>query len=203
LGDVFDFWFEYSSVIPKGFVRLLGKLAEFTDEGIKVYYFTGNHDMWMNNYFPTELNIPVFLDPAEFTIGSKKFMVGHGDGLGPGDKFYKFLKRIFRNRICQWCFARIHPNLGIGLAKYLAERSRQNHIKNELAFQGEDEWLFLHCKEREQISHHDFYVFGHRHLPLEMKINNTSTYYNVGEWIKEFTYGEFNGSDFYIRRFTE
>jgi len=201
LGDIFDFWFEYKQVIPKGFVRLQGKLAEITDSGIKTFYFTGNHDMWMKSYFTEELGIPIHYEPKQFVINGKQFLVGHGDGLGPGDGFYKFLKKFFQNKWCQWAFARVHPNLGVGVAKYLAERSRQNHIKNEIPFLGKDEYLFSFCKETELKQHHDFYVFGHRHLPLEMSINEQSTYYNVGEWIKEFTFGEFDGVSFTVKSF--
>ena len=103
-GDVFDFWYEYKTVVPKHFVRLLGKLAEITDSGIPVMLFAGNHDMWMRGYFQNELNIPVFFEPKTFEWNHKKFFIGHGDGLGPGDHGYKFIKKVFRNKFCQWLY---------------------------------------------------------------------------------------------------
>jgi len=112
VGDVFDFWFEYKTVVPKGYVRLLGKLAELRDEGIPIYFFTGNHDMWMFSYFEEELGIPIYREPIVREIMGKTFFIGHGDGLGPGDHGYKFIKRVFANPVCQWLFERLHPKIG-------------------------------------------------------------------------------------------
>ena len=122
LGDIFDFWFEYKHAIPKGFIRLQGKLAELTDAGIPIVFFTGNHDMWMFDYFPIQLGIPIYRDPQILHVGTQKLMIGHGDGLGPGDHTYKFLKKFFNSGLCQWLFARIHPNLGIGIASYWSRK---------------------------------------------------------------------------------
>ncbi|NNF35008.1 MAG: UDP-2,3-diacylglucosamine diphosphatase, partial [Saprospiraceae bacterium] len=124
VGDVFDYWFEYGTVIPKGYTRLLGKLAELRDIGIPIYFFIGNHDMWMFRYLDEEMGIPIYRQPIQREIDGKKFFIGHGDGLGPGDHGYKFIKSIFSNRFCQWLFARIHPNLGIRIMKYVSGRSR-------------------------------------------------------------------------------
>src|SRR5690606_22842346 len=124
LGDMFDFWYEYKKVVPKGFVRILGKLAELTDSGINIHFFVGNHDMWMSGYFEEELNIPVYHAYQEFDFNGKKFIIGHGDGLGPGDLKYKFLKKVFRNRISRTFFGMLHPSLGIGLANYFSRKSR-------------------------------------------------------------------------------
>ena len=123
-GDIFDFWYEYKTVVPKHFVRLLGKLAEITDSGIPVMLFAGNHDMWMRDYFQTELNIPVYFEPKTFTWNNKKFFVGHGDGLGPGDHGYKFIKKIFRNKFCQWLFGQLHPTLGMGIRKLFQQKKQ-------------------------------------------------------------------------------
>jgi len=201
LGDIFDFWFEYKYVIPKGFVRLFGKLADLTDKGTFIYFFTGNHDMWMYDYFPNELNITVFKEPQILHINNKKLFVGHGDGLGSGDPGYKILKKIFRNSLCQWAFAWLHPNLGIRIANYWSKKSRAGNLNGENVFLGEKEWLLNFCKETEKNSHHDFYIFGHRHFPLEVIIDETCEYYNLGEWVNYFTYGEFDGKEFNLVRF--
>ncbi|WP_242926810.1 UDP-2,3-diacylglucosamine diphosphatase [Pontibacter vulgaris] len=193
LGDIFDFWFEYKHAIPKGFIRLQGKLAELTDAGIPVLFFTGNHDMWMFDYFPTELNIPILREPISTSFGGKTFYIGHGDGLGPGDHTYKLLKRVFNNKACQWAFARIHPNLGIGIANMWSRRSRISNIKKDEQFLGDNEWLLHYCKEVEASQHHDYYVFGHRHLPLDIPINNSSRYVNLGEWVNFCSYAVYDG----------
>jgi UDP-2,3-diacylglucosamine hydrolase len=124
VGDVFDFWFEYKKAVPKGYVRLLGKLAEISDSGIDIHFFTGNHDMWVFDYLEKEINLKIYRKPQEITINGKSFFIGHGDGLGPHDKGYKFIKKIFSNKLCQWLFARVHPNLGISIAEYWSQKSR-------------------------------------------------------------------------------
>ncbi|MEO1653868.1 MAG: UDP-2,3-diacylglucosamine diphosphatase, partial [Bacteroidota bacterium] len=148
IGDIFDFWFEYRHAIPKGFIRFQGKLAELRDLGIEIIFFVGNHDMWMFDYFTKELDIPIYRQPQAWQINDKKLLIGHGDGLGPGDYTYKFIKLILRNTICQWLFARVHPNLGIGLATYLSRRSRAYKMKKNVdeEFRGEEEWLVQYCK---------------------------------------------------------
>jgi UDP-2,3-diacylglucosamine hydrolase len=194
LGDIFDFWFEYRHAIPKGYIRIQGKLAELRDAGIPIIFFTGNHDMWMFDYFEKELSIAIYRQPEVLIVGEHRFLIGHGDGLGPGDKTYKILKQIFNSKVCQWLFARIHPNLGIGIANYWSRNSRINNYKKEEKFEGEDgEFLMVYCKELEQNEHHDFYIFGHRHLPLDLKINERSRYINLGEWVNFSTYAEYDG----------
>jgi len=194
LGDLFDFWYEYKKVVPKGFVRILGKLAELTDSGIKIHFFTGNHDMWMNGYFENELNIDVYKEPVEFEFNGKKFLVGHGDGLGPGDHRYKFLKKIFRNKISQTLFGMLHPSWGIGLADFFSRRSRAATGSGDEHFLGEDkEWLISYCKEVLKKQHFDYFIFGHRHLPIEFKLSEKSTYINTGDWIKYNSYAVFDG----------
>ncbi len=203
VGDIFDFWYEYSQAIPKGFVRFLGKIASMQDHGIPIYFFTGNHDLWMFNYFQDELGVKVYKKSIRVLINKTSFLVGHGDGLGPGDHFYKILKIIFTNKVLQWLFKWVHPDIGIGLAKSWSKSSR---LKSEAAngqFMGEKEYLVQHCKEVEAKSHHDIYIFGHRHLPLDIDINGTSRYYNLGEWVNQFTYGIFDGSQFSIDTFEE
>lgn len=193
LGDIFDFWFEYKHAIPKGFVRFQGKLAELSDQGIRIYFFTGNHDMWMFNYFTEELDIKVFRKPQSFIINGANFHIGHGDGLGPGDNLYKIQKKVFENKICQFAFEWLHPNLGIGLANFLSLQSKKKAAKKDEPFLGDDEWIYSYCKEIEAEKHHDFYLFGHRHLPLEMQINENSRYINLGEWMNYSTYAKYDG----------
>lgn len=199
MGDLFDFWYEYKKVVPKGFVRILGKLAELTDAGIKIRFFVGNHDMWMNGYFEEELNIPVYYDPVEFTFNDKKFLIGHGDGLGPGDLRYKFMKKVFRSKFARFLFGMLHPTWGIGLANYFSRKSRATTGIGEAHFLGEDkEWLIAYCRKVLTQKHIDYFVFGHRHLPLEYKLNEQSTYINLGDWIKYFSYAVFDGQKMHL-----
>jgi UDP-2,3-diacylglucosamine hydrolase len=203
LGDIFDFWFEYKHSVPKGFIRLQGKLAELRDQGITIIFFTGNHDMWMFDYFPKELGIPIYREPQVLLVGSRKLMIGHGDGLGPGDNFYKFLKKMFNSRFCQWLFEWIHPNIGIGVANYWSRNSRISNNKKEEKYLGdENEFLLVFCKETELKTHHDFYIFGHRHLPLDLSINEKSRYINLGEWVNFSTYAVFDGDKLELKSYS-
>ena len=194
VGDLFDFWYEYKKVVPKGYVRILGKIAEITDAGIPIHFFVGNHDMWMKDYFQTELNTTVYFEPTAFTFNEKRFLIGHGDGLGPGDEGYKFIKKIFRNPICQWLFGILPPRLGIGLADFFSKKSRAKTGNTNEIFLGEEkEWLVVYAKEILQKEHYDYFIFGHRHLPLDIALNEKSKYINLGDWIKYFTYAVFDG----------
>ncbi|MBN8702062.1 MAG: UDP-2,3-diacylglucosamine diphosphatase [Bacteroidetes bacterium] len=202
MGDLFDFWFEYRSAIPKGFARLQGKIAELTDAGIPVYVFTGNHDMWMFDYLPKELGVQIIRKSIVKVYNNKKFFLAHGDGLGPGDHGYKFIKRVFANPFCQWLFARLHPNLGIGMAKFWSKKSRVANIEKDEIFLGEDkEWLVQFAREELKKENFDYFIFGHRHLPLDIKLNEHSRYVNLGEWVKYFTYAVFDGNTLELRKF--
>jgi len=192
LGDLFDFWFEYKTVVPKGFVRVLGKLAELKDAGIDIYFFVGNHDLWMRDYFQKELNIPVFHKPQEFEINGKIFLIGHGDGLGPSDHGYKRMKKVFTFPFFKWLFRWLHPDIGVRLGHYFSVKNKLISGDEDARFLGEEnEWLALYCRRKLTEKHYDFFIFGHRHLPLEIELNNNSTYINLGDWIQYFTYGEF------------
>jgi UDP-2,3-diacylglucosamine hydrolase len=194
LGDVFDFWFEYKSVVPKGYVRLLGKIAELSDNGVKINYFTGNHDMWIFDYFSKELGIYIYRQPIKREINGKKFYIGHGDGLGRGDYGYKFIKYIFSNHICQLLFSWIHPDIAFPIANFWSRRSRI--ANNDNIFISEDnERLLSFAKDMLKKEHFDYFIFGHRHLPLEIKINENSYYFNTGDWINYFSYIYFDGSN--------
>lgn len=201
VGDIFDFWYEYKTVVPKGYVRLLGKLAELTDKGLPVYFFVGNHDMWMKDYFQKELNIPVYFEPKTFEWNNKKFYIGHGDGLGPGDEGYKFIKKIFRNKLCQWLFGQLHPTWGIGLANYFSRKSREKTGTSDEHFLGEaGEWLIIYCKDILQKEHFDYFIFGHRHYPIDFTLNEKSHYINLGDWIRNFTYATFDGNTVELKK---
>ena len=194
VGDVFDFWFEYQTVVPKGYVRFLGKLAELRDSGIPIYFFTGNHDMWMFRYFEEELGIPIYRKPVVREYYGKRFLIGHGDGLGPGDHRYKFLKKVFANPFLQWCFARIHPNLGIGIANFWSGRSRKLHPPKADYLGDDKEWLVIYANKKLDTTFYDYFIFGHRHLPLDVSLkNNKSRYINLGDWIRYNTYAVFDG----------
>jgi UDP-2,3-diacylglucosamine hydrolase len=195
VGDLFDFWYEYRTVVPKGYTRILGKLAEITDSGIPIHFFTGNHDMWMSGYFEEELNIPVYHEPKTFSFNGKTFYVGHGDGLGPGDHGYKFLKKIFRNKICQGLFGVLPPLVGVGVAGWLSRRSRAMTGSSDAQFLGEDkEWLVIYCRGLLRSERYDFFIFGHRHLPIDLLLDPSgSRYINLGDWIRYYTYAVFDG----------
>ena len=202
LGDLFDFWFEYKKVVPKGFTRTLGKLAEISDSGIPIYYFVGNHDLWMHGYFEEELNIPVYHKPQEFMFNNKVFLIGHGDGLGPGDKGYKRMKKVFTNPFFRWIFRWAHPDIGMGIAQHLSVKNKLISGEDDATFLGEDkEWLVQYSKKKLESKHHDYFVFGHRHLPLEIQLNNTSKYINLGDWITYYTYGVFDGVTFELKTY--
>jgi UDP-2,3-diacylglucosamine hydrolase len=200
VGDLFDFWFEYRTVVPKGYVRILGKLAELTDNQIPVHFFVGNHDMWMSGYFERELNIPVFFDCKTYTFNGKKFLVGHGDGLGPGDHGYKFIKKVFRNPLCRFLFGLLPPFFGISLANFFSKRSRIMTGSNDEKFLGEEnEWLVVYTKDKLKEEHFDYFVFGHRHLPIDFQLSEHSRYINLGDWIKYNSYAEFDGNQVQLK----
>ncbi|MBX2844688.1 MAG: UDP-2,3-diacylglucosamine diphosphatase [Saprospiraceae bacterium] len=201
MGDIFDFWFEYATVVPKGFTRFLGKLAELSDAGIKIHVFTGNHDLWMSGYFEKELGIPVNKEPEERMLLGKTFYLGHGDGLGPGDRFYKFLRRVFHHPLFQGLFHFAHPDIGMRIAHAWSRKSRADG--HEEQFLGEDnEWLAIYAKECLEKKHYDFFIFGHRHLPLDIQLNeNGSRYINLGEWINHFTFAVFDGENLQLKTF--
>ena len=202
LGDLFDFWFEYKTVVPKGFVRVLGKLAEIRDSGIPIYFFVGNHDLWMSDYFEKELNIPVYRDNKEFTFNNKTFLIGHGDGKGPGDKGYKRMKRVFTNSFSKALFRWLHPDLGVKLGRYLSVKNKLISGDEDVKFLGEEnEWLVLYSKRKLETKHYHYLVFGHRHLPMKITVGENSEYVNLGDWIGYFTYGVFDGDNFEIKKF--
>ena len=202
VGDIFDFWYEYKYTIPKGTTRLLGKIAEISDSGIPIHFFVGNHDLWMNDYFTEELNVQVHHHPIEKIFNGKTFYIGHGDGLGPGDTMYKFLRKIFASSICQWLFSRLHPNLAFYIAKKSSKRSRVITGTSDEKFLGnENEWLFLYCRDYLKTKAVDYFIFGHRHLPLDLNVDNKARYINLGEWLNYCTYAVFDGNELSLKKF--
>lgn len=202
LGDIFDYWFEYKSVVPKGYVRLLAKLAEFVENDIPVHVFTGNHDIWMFGYLEEEIGVKIYKKTIQKEILGKKFFLGHGDGLGPGDKGYKMLKKVFTNSLNQWLFARLHPNFGLRLMSKSSRTSREAQ-KETIPFKGpEQEWLVQYAERKLQQEFYDYFIFGHRHLPIDFTLSNgKSRYINTGDWITHFSYGKFDGQELQLLKF--
>lgn len=202
VGDLFDFWYEYKTVVPKGFVRFQAKIAELCDKGIQVHIFIGNHDMWMFNYFEEELGVIMHRKPIEREWSGKKFFIGHGDGLGPGDHSYKFIKKVFANPLCIWLFKWIHPDIGVGLANFWSGRSREANLADDEIYHGDEkEWLLQFCKTKLESEHFDYFIFGHRHLVLDKEVGNNSRYINLGAWFKEPHFGVWDGSAFVLNKF--
>lgn len=201
VGDIFDVWFEYKNVIPKGYTRFLGKLAELTDAGMRIEAFTGNHDLWMRGYFEDELNIRVHHNPLEFEANGKQFLVAHGDGLGPGDHGYKLLKTVLRNPFAQWLYRRLHPDTGVGVANYFS-RLGPKHVQEEKQFLGEDkEWLIQYSKSMLKEKHYDYFIFGHRHLAVTHQLGESSLYVNLGDWLSYNSYAVFDGLTLHLKYF--
>lgn len=202
LGDLFDFWFEYKKVVPKGFVRVLGKIAELKDSGIPIYFFVGNHDLWMMDYFEKELGIPVYHEPREYEFQGKRFLIGHGDGLGPGDKGYKRMKKVFAHPVSKWFYRWLHPDIGVRLAQYLSTKNKLISGLEDVKFLGEEnEWLAQYAKRKLKDKHYDYFLFGHRHMPMEIKVGENSVYINTGDWISHFTYAVFDGKELALKSY--
>lgn len=202
VGDIFDFWFEYRTVIPKGYSRLIGKLGELRDQGIPITFFTGNHDMWMFDYFREELGIPILRQPIVREFSGKKFMIGHGDGLGPGDHGYKFIKKVFANRLCQIAFSWIHPSIGMSIAHFWSRKSRDTNREASTFLGPEKEWLVQYCERKLKTEYYDYFIFGHRHLPIDFTLSNASSrYINLGEWMNYNSYGKFDGQKMQLEFF--
>lgn len=202
MGDIFDFWFEYKTVVPRGFTRTLGKIAEIADSGVEVHFFTGNHDVWVFDYLPTELGVILHRNEFRTEISGKKFFLAHGDGLDLSDKGYLFLKKMFTSKILQWMFARIHPNLALSLGYRWSKHSRiSNGIIGD-EFKGttkEGMYIFAESILREEKV--DYFIFGHRHVLIDRPIGESSRYINLGDWIHYFSYGVFDGNKFELKQY--
>ena len=204
MGDVFDFWFEYKTVVPKGFIRLLGKLAQITDEGTPVHLFTGNHDIWAFEYLEKEVNVVLHRHPETRQMMGKTFYLAHGDGLGPGDNGYKFLKKVFSNRFNQFLFRWLHPDIGAKMGLYWSGKSRlANMIKDEKQEnlnRIENEMLFKYATGLiEKGLDVDYFIFGHLHSPTEVALNDSCSMVILGDWLTNFTFAEFDGNDLKLK----
>ena len=201
VGDIFDFWFEYKKVVPKGFIRLLGKLANLTDNGTAIHLFVGNHDLWMKDYLTKEVGVIIHYENIIIAEGNKKLFIGHGDGLGKGDYFYKFVRKIFTSKICQWAFARLHPNFAFSIAHRWSKSSRSNDGSNYI--NNEKELLLGYCQDQQELNPVDYYIFGHRHLPLELKIDDKAKYINLGDWLHHYTYAVFENGEVKLKTYNK
>ena len=198
VGDIFDFWYEYKKVVPKGFVRLQGKLAEMCDNGININFIVGNHDMWVNDYFQKEVGLNVFENEILIEENNQKILICHGDGLGSGNISFKVIKKIFKSNICRWLFSRIHPNLGVSLAHLWSNASRRKNMKKT---SNNHEHLINYCKEKQKNNPIDYYVFGHLHSPKEENIDSKAKYINTGDWIQHYSYGVLSNKNLEIKKF--
>lgn len=202
VGDLFDTWFEYRNVVPRGYTRFLGKLAELSDSGLPIEAFTGNHDLWMLDYFQKEFSIPVHHKPIQREFNGKKFFIAHGDGLGPGDHGYKLLKAVLRSPVSQWLYRRVHPNTGVGMASWFSKLGPKHTTGPVREFIPEKEWLVQFCKDTLEQEHFDYFIFGHRHIAVEYPLPGDSTYINLGDWIRFDSYAEFDGSKLKLKYYT-
>lgn len=203
LGDIFDFWFTYKHVVPRGGVRVLGKLAELADSGITVHYATGNHDMWIFDYFSQELGLRTYTQPWEFTYDGRHFMVGHGDGLGKSDRKYNFLKLLFSSTICRRLFASLHPWIGMTVAHLWSGKSRSSHTEMDLTYFGHDkEDITKYCIKQLENKHYDYFVFGHRHLRLDIDLGGGARYINLGQWMTDKYYAVYHDGKMTIKDFS-
>jgi len=206
LGDVFDFWFEYKTVVPRGFVRFLGALSQLTDSGIPVYLFPGNHDLWIGNYLESECGVTIIKGPHIITQGETTIFLHHGDGLGPGDAGYKLLKKVFMSKIAQKAFALLHPGFGVALAHRLSKKSRLAQNPKEDNYLGDNkEHLTQFCKlylDNCEGAKPKYFIFGHRHLLLDIDLGGGSRYINLGEWLNGSQYAEFDGKDLNIKKWS-
>ncbi len=208
MGDVFDFWFEYRYVVPKGYVRLLGKLAQMTDSGIPVHLFRGNHDIWAFDYLKKEIGIEIHRRADIFDFEGKKLFLTHGDGLGPGDNGYKLLKKVFEFKPNQFLFRWLHPDLGARMGLYFSRQSRLANVSKENKKDEprlpENEMLFKYAqKKAEELPDIDYFIFGHRHLPMQEKLNDKSEIIILGDWLRHFSYGIFEDGKMRLEFFSE
>ncbi len=206
LGDMFDFWHEYRTVVPKGFTRFLGKISELTDLGIEVHFFTGNHDIWMGDYLEKECGVTLHREGAVLEIYGSLFYLAHGDGLGFESHSFKLLRGIFHNRICQCLFAALHPRWGVAFGREWARRSRlKRKDGKEPPFMGEDKEPLIKFSKEYLQTHPDinYFVFGHRHIQLDLLLNGKTRMLILGDWISQFSYAVFDGEHLFLEEFIE
>jgi UDP-2,3-diacylglucosamine hydrolase len=204
LGDIFDFWYEYRKVAPRGFVRTLGKIAELTDRGINVHFFTGNHDVWVYDYLPSETGVILHREPILKKIGNKTFYLGHGDGLDPDDKGYLLMKRIFVSKTAQFFFSRLHPNIAFWFGHRWAKHSRNSKgILPDYTDDIDNEGAVKFAQNYIQTTPVDYFIFGHRHIFQETEIGSGTKVIFLGEWFNFFSYAVFDGETTELKKFKE
>ena len=203
LGDIFDFWFEYNSVIPKGFSRVFGKLAELSDAGVNMYYFTGNHDMWVKDYFIREFNFKIYNGPVNIRLNNKNFLVAHGDGLRPGDYGYKFIKKVFACHFNRFLFSLLHPNIAMKTGSFFSHTSKE--LKKQSTYPDDKTiksvFRYIHIKTND--TDFDYYIFGHVHIPMDIRLENNGRYINTGDWMSHFSYAVYDGTEVQLKKFRE
>lgn len=190
VGDIFDFWFEYRKTVPQGYIRILGKLAMMADKGIEIHLFTGNHDLWYGEYLKNEIGAKIHTGPITVTHFNKKYYIAHGDGLGPGDYGYKFIKKIFINPVCQWLFRRLHPDTGVSIADFFSKLSGYySKTGKEPEFFGENENLIIHSRSiLKQSPDYEYFIYGHRHILKRYTLSDNSESIYLGDWLKYNSY---------------
>jgi len=207
MGDLFDFWFEYKTTVPRGYTRLLGILAEITDSGIPVHLFRGNHDMWAFSYLQEEIGLQLHGEPEFKTFNGKYFYLAHGDGLGPGDHGYKFIKKVFASPVNQWLFKFIHPDLGISMALFWSRKSRKAALNKERKEEERNLRLIngrITLHSLELLKQHpglDYMLYGHYHYPVETPLSEKTIQVVLGDWLTHFTYAVFDGEKLSLKEF--
>ena len=207
LGDIFDFWYEYKTVVPRGYTRLLGKISELTDRGVEVHFFVGNHDQWCGDYLSRECGVVLHTEPLTVELGDKLFMLGHGDGLGDDDRTFHFLRTVFRNRVCRRLFSALHPRWAMHFGLEWAARNRLRHGTEggDPPYMGEDKEPLVRYAKEYLRTHADvnYFIFGHRHIELDLLLTRTCRVLILGDWITQFTYAVFDGEHLFMENYVE
>jgi len=195
LGDIFDYWFEYRDVVPKGYVTLFACLKELHSQGVQIHYFTGNHDMWVEDYFTQTFGAIVYREARLLTINGHRCFVGHGDGLGGKQRKYLLIKRIFNNRFNWWLYGLLHPRQSFAISRFFSEKSRNSHDENMFVFKGEDEYQVQFARELLRITDVDYFILAHRHIPTRYELTPNCLFFNTGDWLENFSYVTFDTED--------
>ena len=195
LGDIFDYWFEYRDVVPKGYVTLFACLKELHSQGVQIHYFTGNHDMWVEDYFTQTFGVIVYREARLLTINGHRCFVGHGDGLGGKQRKYLLIKRIFNNRFNWWLYGLLHPRQSFAISRFFSEKSRNSHDENMFVFKGEDEYQVQFARELLRITDVDYFILAHRHIPTRYELTPNCLFFNTGDWLENFSYVTFDTED--------
>lgn len=197
LGDIFDYWFEYNDVVPKGFFRLFNTLYELNQAGVKIYFFTGNHDQWVKDYFSKEFGCQIYYDQQAICLNGKRCLIGHGDGIGGKQYKYLFLKHLFSFKSSKIFYSLLHTRLSFAIARWISKKSRAAHSDNGSDFKGEEEHQTLFARQVLEKESIDYFIYGHRHIPIEYPLSGQSFLFNTGDWLTHFSYLLFNKEDEY------